>query len=136
MNEQNETINQVVTAVCAACSQEFQVEQKVRERLVTVRDEPNVKEVGLQCPHCGDWTHAYFTTSKTRRHMNSMKREIALYQHMRTEARLKSVRRAQDKYKAVFEKEQNRLRPLFGVQSPTVDGLGQQIVDIPKDGEK
>lgn len=132
----DKTVNHVVTAVCAACSQEFQVEQAVKERAVTVPDESNVKEVGLKCPHCGGWTHAYFTTSKTRRFMASLKRGIALFRHMRTEARLKALRRAETRYKKVFDEEQKRLRALFGVQSPTADVLGQQIIDIPKDGEE
>jgi hypothetical protein len=126
-------VRETVVVLCAACRAECMTDQAITTRPVDVSGEAGVVEVGLACPHCGDWTHAYFETASVRRRRDALNRAVAVFQKQRTQSRLKAVRRAQRQYRAEFDETQARLRPLVGVLSPTAV-LGEQVVDVPKDG--
>lgn len=54
----------VVQATCAKCGGTYTQEEAKATRPVPFME--SVEETGIQCPHCGDWIHAFFMNAELR----------------------------------------------------------------------
>lgn len=130
MNNNKQTAKPV-SVTCDTCEIEFALDTRsLQEREQKLLGE-RFTEVGIECPGCGAWTHAYFKTKRTRSTQAAWNRAILLFQKRRTEGLLKKVYAAEQRHKTMFDSEQIRLRTLLGKSSPTAV-LGQAVDDIDK----
>lgn len=74
---------------------------------------PAIKEIGVLCPHCGHWTHAYFDTpiiAAARQRLSKCRQNVD-----GSRAALNSFRHEQKRFNRVFDRENRRWRREFGV---------------------
>ncbi|MCB8985851.1 MAG: hypothetical protein H6659_18630 [Ardenticatenaceae bacterium] len=119
------------TVSCVECRAEHPLEEFYSQRQAITDVESGVTEIGLLCPDCGRWVHAFYQTPHTKRLAASITRAKYLMNKNRTERSLKAYRRAVQKYQEAFDELQARLRIKVGMVSPT-ETLGRMVVDIPK----
>ena len=81
---------------CNECSREFEFKPEQRQY------NENVREVGLKCPHCGEWFHSYFLTSKLLKMQEGLKKN-------RKRGKIRA-------YAKEFAKVQGRLRQRYGIE--------------------
>lgn len=81
---------------CNKCGKEFEFEPKQRQY------NENVREIGLKCPHCGEWFHSYFLTPKLLKMQERLKKN-------RKRGKIRA-------YAKEFAKVQSELRKRYSIE--------------------
>jgi len=109
----------VQIVLCRACGAEHTVEEFFHTRPAVIDGEKNINEIGLLCPDCGTWVHAFYQSPHTRRLQSSLSRAECMLRTQRTTRALKVYRRAKAKHQQAFDALQAQLRLKTGTASPT-----------------
>lgn len=104
------------TITCNNCNHRFSVEEGTQER--PVEGKVSITELGLCCPNCEQWTHAYYDTPKLRnaRALVHKRRDEV---HARKPGAWERYQKARRKFQRQFDHTQKLLRKELGTQSPS-----------------
>jgi len=121
----------IQSVTCRACGGAHTVEAFFHTRPAVIDGEKDISEIGLLCPDCGEWVHAFYQSPHTRRLQSSLSRAECMLRTQHTQRALKAYRRARVRHRQAFDVLQDRLRLKTGAASPTA-ALGEVVVAVPK----
>jgi hypothetical protein len=100
---------------CDECRRRYALEDAIVER--PVAGTASVVEVGLVCPHCETWAHAYYLNAALR---NAQALVAKRRQEVAEEkpGAAQRYKKAQKRYRAQFERMNAFLREKYGGESP------------------
>lgn len=119
----NTKANRDAIVTCNDCGGGYVMEEALRER--EVEGYASVTEIGLCCPNCQGWTHAYFMNAALRNSLvlvNKRRQEV----HNGKPGAMKRYQKAHKAYKKQFDRMNAHLREKLGVESPKDLAAAQQ----------
>lgn len=104
---------------CSGCEERYTLTLGVlSERPVKGHEADRLTEVGLVCPHCQLWQHAWLKGPDLNQAQVSLDRALALWQKQRNDRNLKNYQRAKRRFNRAFDEFQAMWRPVLGLESP------------------
>lgn len=105
---------QLVT--CDNCPGAYSLSQGYKTR--PVEGLAGVVEAGLECPHCGRWTHIYYLGEQLKPFKQKLDDAKAAYKARRNPANLRAMNRARRRYQAEHDRFNTWVRKQTGARSP------------------
>lgn len=103
-------------AKCEECGQHFTKKQALTAR--NVESIPHAVEVGIECPHCDHWIHAYFSCPDIVHLQRAGRAALQTYQEDPTAENKRRYEQAEAEYQEKFRQYNSHLRERLGVTSP------------------
>lgn len=115
MNDQPTEMNEIGAGrqvVCPACEKMFvPAEFTVRP----VDQYPTLRNVGLECPHCGWFGHCFIEDMRIRRRRATVAIRRRDWERGRTPGKWRQVEKAREDLGRVFDEVQATWRPVLGL---------------------